>query len=280
VLLAAVQQEGLFSFGPAGNEPAQLLFDEGFWRFDFAPNGAIVLETPAGIRWLDLDVRVPIAYPLGAKEGFLRSNFSADFTRLVTSHEAPTGGYHAGWQTIHGKWERVWASPAGPIDAAALSMCPTGSRFCYFARVGEPDRPRTYAVMTRSVTTGADEATGVYPYSRYTFDRLRFRPDGRQLLAVHESALVVWPVPQLGTPRVVRNDSRKHFTAAAYHPNGRQLFTTSNDSTVIVWDTETWEPVRRFVWEIGKLTAVAVSADGTLAAAGGEKGRIMVWDVD
>ena len=72
----------------------------------------------------------------------------------------------------------------------------------------------------------------------------------------------------------------KQFTAMAYHPAGRHLYATSNDTTVHVFDTATWERVTRFTWHLGRLKAVAVSPDGTLAAAGGDNGDIVIWDVD
>ena len=92
--------------------------------------------------------------------------------------------------------------------------------------------------------------------------------------------LLVWPVPKLGEPRRVRNDSRKDFTAAAFHPSGRCLYASSNDETIQVFDTATWERIERFRWRIGKPKSVAVSTDGTLAAAGGDNGDIVIWDLD
>ena len=65
-----------------------------------------------------------------------------------------------------------------------------------------------------------------------------------------------------------------------YHPSGRQLYATSNDQTVHLFDTATWERSGRFTWRLGMLKAVAVSPDGTLAAAGGDRGDIVIWDVD
>ncbi|HJZ56783.1 MAG TPA: WD40 repeat domain-containing protein, partial [Gemmataceae bacterium] len=109
---------------------------------------------------------------------------------------------------------------------------------------------------------------------------LVFAPDGSQLVAIHEMTLVVWPVPELGEPRLVRNDTRKHFTAACYHLSGRYLIATSNDTTVHVFDTRSWGRVTRFTWKLGPLRTVAVSPDGTLAAAGGNNGEVVVWDVD
>jgi hypothetical protein len=35
-----------------------------------------------------------------------------------------------------------------------------------------------------------------------------------------------------------------------------------------------------FDWDMGRLRSVAFSPDGMLAAAGNDKGKIVVWDVD
>ena len=55
---------------------------------------------------------------------------------------------------------------------------------------------------------------------------------------------------------------------------------SSNDATVKFYDTETWQMTQAFDWGIGRLRSVAFSPDGMLAAAGGDKGKVVVWDVD
>ena len=237
-----------------------------------------MFATGHGLRWLDLEVRLPIAYPLASDQPPpLCCGFSADFTRLVTGHGMPWFGHHAGWRAVDGRWEQEWVGPRGPMETPSLRVCPTGARCAYVART---QNPPAYVVKTRAAATGREEFVGGFPSPRPPSSGLLFRPDGRQLLTTHGPYLAVWPVPELGTPRVVRNTSARHFTAAAYHPDGRHLFTAGNDAAVTVWDTETWEPLRRYAWGVGKLKAVAVSADGALAAAGSDTGRVVVWDVD
>jgi WD40 repeat protein len=52
------------------------------------------------------------------------------------------------------------------------------------------------------------------------------------------------------------------------------------DSTARLWDSATGAEKRSFDWGIGQVLVAAVSADGTLCAAGSKDGRIVVWDVD
>lgn len=80
--------------------------------------------------------------------------------------------------------------------------------------------------------------------------------------------------------RVVERESKKDFTNLAFHPTGRYLAVTSNDTTVRLYDAATWEVAAAFAWGIGKLRCVAFSPDGSLAAAGSDTGQVVVWDVD
>ena len=53
----------------------------------------------------------------------------------------------------------------------------------------------------------------------------------------------------------------------------------SNDETVRLWGTRTWQELSSLAWGIGKLKCVAFSPDGTRAACGSHNGTIVVWDV-
>jgi WD40 repeat protein len=52
------------------------------------------------------------------------------------------------------------------------------------------------------------------------------------------------------------------------------------DGTVRLFDSTTGAETRSFDWSIGPVQAAAVSPDGTLCAAGGDDGHLVVWDVD
>jgi WD40 repeat protein len=106
-------------------------------------------------------------------------------------------------------------------------------------------------------------------------------PDGRFYVVRSRDQLAIFSTDDFSKPlAVVKNDNRKQFTGIAFHPSGKYLAATSNDETVKVYDTATWEVAHTFTWKIGKMKSVAFSPDGALAAAGSDKGQVLVWDVD
>jgi WD40 repeat protein len=153
---------------------------------------------------------------------------------------------------------------------------------------GWANKPRK--VEVRDTTTATLIGTGEYPYKYGDKHggRLLFSPDRSHLVGFNNMNLLVWEIPDrgdLGAPRLVRNTTRKQFTEIAFHPSGRHLYVTSNgedsrDATVHIFDTATWARVGQFSWQLGNFKAVAISSDGMLAAAGGDRGDIVIWDVD
>ena len=108
-----------------------------------------------------------------------------------------------------------------------------------------------------------------------------FSPDGAYLVIRGGPSLLVWNAHDFTQkPRKVPISQRGHCTGIAFHPSGKYLAATSNDATVKLYDTATWDVARTFTWDIGRMRSIAFSPDGALAAAGSDTGKVVVWDVD
>lgn len=70
--------------------------------------------------------------------------------------------------------------------------------------------------------------------------------------------------------------------AVTVHPHRPLILTGGGDETVRLWEytEDVISPRESFDWQLGRVTAVAISPDGTLAAAGGASGEVVVWDLE
>jgi WD40 repeat protein len=172
-------------------------------------------------------------------------------------------------------WTAAVYSRATWGTRVSVELLPDEERFVVVENHGNT-RTR---VAVRSLETGELLAASRIP--NRTASGFALSPDGTCAVVASESSLFVYQTEKLKVaPRKVRNDNRKHFTGIAFHPSGKYLAATSNDATVKLFDTTTWDVARTFTWDVGKMRSTAFSPDGTLAAAGSDTGKVVVWDVD
>jgi WD40 repeat protein len=106
-------------------------------------------------------------------------------------------------------------------------------------------------------------------------------PDRGLIAGIRTIRLTILSAADLTKPlATLKNNVQRDFTDLAFHPSGRYLAVTSNDETVKLYDTATWQIARTFTWKIGRMRSIAFSPDGALAAAGSDSGKVVVWDVD
>jgi WD40 repeat protein len=186
---------------------------------------------------------------------------------------------------------RLFDLTAGP-DAPPVWAAPVYSRTGHPARthaeflpgeewfaVAEDHKNSRTRLSVRSVATGDILCTEKLPYQ--TTAGLAVAPDGLAVAVVTGPALLLYDAPQLHRyPSSPRWSGKKHLTGVAYHPSGRYLAVTGNDETVRLHDAATLREVRAYTWDIGRVRSVCFSPDGTLAAAGSDDGKVVVWDVD
>lgn len=104
-----------------------------------------------------------------------------------------------------------------------------------------------------------------------------FAPDGERLAFSHGKLAEIHP-PK-GAPVVLKGHTL-FVRAIGFTPDGRTVMTASSDGTVRFWNADTGAETRVFDWGIGRVYSAAFAPGGLTCAAGGEKGQIVVWDVD
>ena len=108
---------------------------------------------------------------------------------------------------------------------------------------------------------------------------LAFSPDGKVLAGTAGPRLRIWDIAS-GRELAVHKRGPKHFQGLSFTAGGRYLATVSNDETVRIWDAYSWQEHKTFTWNIGKLLNIVLDPEGFRAAAGSDKGQIVIWDLD
>ncbi|QJW96519.1 WD40 repeat domain-containing protein [Frigoriglobus tundricola] len=174
-----------------------------------------------------------------------------------------------------GGWAVAWHVSLAGITGWGLAGSPRSERFFVWEVPLTREGPARRFVA-RSALSG--EVLAETPAPLNYAGGFRAKSDGSALVAFKNSSLYYWqPGEELER---VRTGTLTHYRDLAFHPDGHHLLTGNNDTTARLIDTRTWQVVRQYTWAVGQLGAVAISPDGQLAAAGGAKGRVVVWDLD
>jgi WD40 repeat protein len=107
---------------------------------------------------------------------------------------------------------------------------------------------------------------------------LAFSPDGRTLACAVSRVIHLWDAAT-GEKHEPLGAHAETVVSLDWHTSGL-LASASQDGEVRFWDAASGRERRAFDWKIGKVSCVRFSPDGLRAAAGGARGRLVVWDVD
>ncbi|MBN9524217.1 WD40 repeat domain-containing protein [bacterium] len=195
---------------------------------------------------------------------------SPDGRRLVSAYRETNG------DTVlygHEAWGgRVWqATYPHPRAMYLAGFLPDGDRFLVAGY---------HAVAVRSFD--AQQEFAAVPYPAHRLSHLQLSPDGRHLGVIGHHSFYVYDTAALGKPRRISGSSNSgNFVGFAFHPAGKTLAVIYGGPTLVkLYDLDTLTLRTKLNWKVGPLTCVAFSADGLLAAAGTDDGRVVVWDVD
>jgi WD40 repeat protein len=198
-------------------------------------------------------------------DGRLLASVGLHFFRIL---DMTTGETLPAWEGSNSTTGSLAFSPDGRTLATGHSILDPGS---YFVRRYQ-HLIRLWDVATGKVRAELRGHTRPVP-------SLAFAPDGCTLAAACGPTLWVWDTGT-GQPIFRRQIDTYHFKAVAFTPDGRYLAAIRNDRTVRFWGAAGWREGPAFNWGVGALQDLAFAADGTRAAAGSRRGKIVVWDVD
>jgi WD40 repeat protein len=277
-LASVLERSVQFWADVTAGKPREVLPKRGYWQsVRFMPDGrALLLEGyPVGVLDLATKQVTPIALELERGASF---DLSPD-GRYVVFEQSNSGDGASGLLCLRpvsnlsrSEWSATVATP-GHLAARPLFL--PGDRILALSR---RDKRTTSVVF--DARTGAELSRTTHKRARL-FNSLAQTADRRLIAGRQAARISVFPAGDLAAaPLMIRNDNSKEFTDLAFHPSGRFLAATSNDATVKLYDTSSWKLAHAFDWEIGRLRSIAFSPDGMLAAAGGDKGQIVVWDFD
>jgi WD40 repeat protein len=275
--LAVPCSRGVQLWTPAAGAGPTLLPCEHCWDARFTPDGrGLILEcSQATVHDLATGSRRAVetlSYPL--------VELTPDGGSLLVAHR----GEYAGTISCHPLADlaaTAWEVDTIRYPCTRPMFLPGGDRFVTVETWGDPSVRRiVHAYVTRAARGGAvlhearaDERAHVCKFAQSPDRRLRAEARGRFIHVFRAEDVSAPPV-------VIANDGRKQFTGVAFHPCGEFLAATSYDNTVKLYDTHDWRRAAAFDWDVGRLRGVAFSPDGMLAAAGGDRGQVVVWDVD
>jgi WD40 repeat protein len=86
--------------------------------------------------------------------------------------------------------------------------------------------------------------------------------------------------PDANHPLATLPSHFRRVNSVAWNHNGSRLASAADDYQVIIWDTESWQPVVRLSENNSAVYSVAWSKDGSRLASGSENNRIIIWDTE
>jgi WD40 repeat protein len=257
----------------------------------FHPDGTLFLGCVLGLRRCDLSTNVNEAC---AADQFPSHHLAVapDGSFLLVSLDGTLGRIACG-----AGYPRAWEVPVHPLDFAiggyctGLAILAGGKRFVALDLCSRspalnahyPDLPgdtlNMSSVALRECATG--KVLEDSPHPGAFAERPAVSPDGELLIVIGGRSLYTYRTAELAEPPLkMTNEVKRNFTGVAFHPSGEFIAAASNDATVRLIDTATWQEARAFTWELGKMRSVSFSPDGLRLAAGTEKGQVVIWDVD
>lgn len=174
------------------------------------------------------------------------------------------------WDVSNGKEVHRWPAASHGWQDTRLAFSPDGH---HLATGGDGSVIHLWDVNTRA-------EVAVLRGHRHEVRDLAFSPDGRWLASAAElpdNSVRIWDVATRETVQILEGHSDCAY-ALAFNADGRQLASGSADGTIRLWDTSTWQLIKKL--EHGtNVYGVAFTKDGTRLACASADNSIRLWDM-
>lgn len=264
-------------------------------QMDPAGRWAYVSDHRGGFRVLGWDQRETQPAPGSQHHRHVTSfGISSDGTRLVMGRDG-AGRRVECWRVVQGnsfaaqpEWslqDGVQIDPNTPYYLASkaqwgshVAISPDGSLLVTGESRdgGTGERP---LIVTRHAISG--ELIAEYGKSMTSFDtRLAVAQDNRTAFAWDNRVIERWDLQTGEWSHRIKAPGRSYFYGLAVHPSGEYLISVAGDGQARFINISDLALINAVTIPIGKLHCIAINATGKLAAAGGDRGQIAIWELE
>ncbi|VTU02134.1 ---NA--- : Vegetative incompatibility WD repeat protein, putative OS=Aspergillus flavus (strain ATCC 200026 / FGSC A1120 / NRRL 3357 / JCM 12722 / SRRC 167) GN=AFLA_124690 PE=4 SV=1: WD40 [Gemmataceae bacterium] len=176
-------------------------------------------------------------------------------------------------------WTRSAVLESDGFGVTDLAFFPNGKRFASIE--WSKRKVRKYYLPGDSPTLRVHDAKSLDELDATTFKQpaSALVVCGNKVVVRGEKSFRVWDGDDLSTAPTEVKTGKAPGAAVVADPQGRFVLTATSNA-VSVWDANSWSATKTYEWASGKISCLAVSPDGLLAAAGTATGKVIVWDVE